>query len=181
MKYVDLKEVLFPDGIVPVSGGGTGAANLADAKKNLGIPDTRTEVQYPEKIATWSGNNLGWSTDESVLAKRLGLTPKPVTVTQNRAPAVTVYRYGNVVYAAFAGIFEGLDAWKQKSLASGLPKPVQHVCVPVHHQGSGYAPLFLYIQRNDTPHADLELRTTYVAASGNWVFGSCCYITDEEE
>ena len=35
MKYVDLKEVLFPDGIVPVSGGGTGATNAVNAWSNL--------------------------------------------------------------------------------------------------------------------------------------------------
>ena len=37
MKYVDLLDVLFSNGIVPVANGGTNANNLAQAQQNLGI------------------------------------------------------------------------------------------------------------------------------------------------
>lgn len=52
MKYVDLKDILFPNGIVPISGGGTGANSLAQAKKNLEIKTIKTGTATPPQKGT---------------------------------------------------------------------------------------------------------------------------------
>ena len=101
-----------------------------------------------------------------------------VQVKQINAPAVSVYRCGNVVWLTFGATGQEIGTWGAYQLASGLPKPASsHTTGVCYSQGSGQGEHMILIDLDSV--GGLYLRAKGFGTPAGWHFGSMAYITSE--